>query len=115
MNVIYIKWLVAIPAIVLTAGGAWAQDLTAGKTPAQLFSSDCAACHHAPNGLGRKETCIAAAHGNDVVINGRRFQTRGVGQRPRHSRLNSFSMGHTAPMTVKMNSAGTDAHTAVDR
>jgi len=54
VNVIYIKWLVAIPAIVLTAGGAWAQDLTAGKTPAQLFSSDCAACHHAPNGLGRK-------------------------------------------------------------
>jgi hypothetical protein len=37
-----------------TAGGAWAQDFTAGKTPAQLFSSDCATCHHVPNGLGKK-------------------------------------------------------------
>ena len=54
MNIIYIKWLAALPAVVLTAGGAWAQDLTAGKTPAQLFSSDCAACHHVPNGLGKK-------------------------------------------------------------
>ena len=54
MNILYIKWLAALPAVVLTAGGAWAQDLTAGKTPAQLFSSDCAACHHVPNGLGKK-------------------------------------------------------------
>jgi hypothetical protein len=30
---------------------AFAEDLTAGKTPAQLFRSDCSACHHAPNGL----------------------------------------------------------------
>jgi hypothetical protein len=28
-----------------------AEDLTAGKTPAQLFRSDCSACHHSPNGL----------------------------------------------------------------
>jgi hypothetical protein len=54
VNIIHIKWLAALPAVVLTAGGAWAQDLTAGKTPAQLFSSDCAACHHVPNGLGKK-------------------------------------------------------------
>jgi hypothetical protein len=31
-----------------------AQDLSAGKTPAQLFSSDCSACHHLPNGLCKK-------------------------------------------------------------
>jgi hypothetical protein len=30
-----------------------AQDLTAGKTPAQLFRSDCAECHRSPNGLAR--------------------------------------------------------------
>jgi hypothetical protein len=30
---------------------ALAEDLTAGKTPAQLFRSDCGACHHSPNGL----------------------------------------------------------------
>src|SRR5262249_33098251 len=29
------------------------QDLTAGKTPAQLFNSDCAECHHSPSGLAR--------------------------------------------------------------
>ena len=54
MNIIYIKWLAALPAIALTAGAAAAQDFTAGKTPAQLFSSDCATCHHLPNGLGKK-------------------------------------------------------------
>jgi hypothetical protein len=30
-----------------------AQDYTAGKTPPQLFASDCAACHKSPQGLGR--------------------------------------------------------------
>jgi hypothetical protein len=30
-----------------------AEDLTAGKTPAQLFRSDCGECHHSPNGLVR--------------------------------------------------------------
>jgi hypothetical protein len=30
------------------------QDFTAGKTPAQLFSSDCAECHRTPNGLAKK-------------------------------------------------------------
>ncbi|HMA74077.1 MAG TPA: hypothetical protein VKP67_21715 [Xanthobacteraceae bacterium] len=32
---------------------ALAQDFTAGKTPAQLFNSDCAECHHSPAGLAR--------------------------------------------------------------
>ena len=54
MSIIYIKWLAAIPAVVLTAGAALAQDFTAGKTPAQLFASDCSTCHHQPNGLGKK-------------------------------------------------------------
>jgi hypothetical protein len=36
------------------AGTALAQDLTAGKTPAQLFASDCSACHRSPQGLGKK-------------------------------------------------------------
>jgi hypothetical protein len=54
VSIIYIKWLAAIPAVALTAGAALAQDFTAGKTPAQLFSSDCSTCHHLPNGLGKK-------------------------------------------------------------
>ncbi len=54
MSIIDIKWLAALPAVVLTAGAALAQDFTAGKTPAQLFSSDCSTCHHLPNGLGKK-------------------------------------------------------------
>jgi hypothetical protein len=44
----------AVPALVLTGGAVSAQDFTAGKTPAQLFSSDCSTCHHVPNGLGKK-------------------------------------------------------------
>jgi len=39
--------------VVFASAPARAQDFTAGKTPAQLFSSDCAECHHSPNGLGR--------------------------------------------------------------
>jgi len=54
VSIIYIRWLAALPAVMLTAGAALAQDFTAGKTPAQLFSSDCATCHHQPNGLGKK-------------------------------------------------------------
>lgn len=37
----------------LASVSASAQDFTAGKTPAQLFSSDCAECHRSPNGLAR--------------------------------------------------------------
>lgn len=34
------------------ASSAWAQeDLTRGKTPAQLFSSDCQECHHDPHSV----------------------------------------------------------------
>ena len=40
-------------AMVCASASALAQDFTAGKTPAQLFSSDCAECHHSPNGLAR--------------------------------------------------------------
>ncbi len=54
MNISHIKWLSAFPAVLLAAGAALAQDFTAGKTPAQLFASDCSACHRLPNGLGKK-------------------------------------------------------------
>jgi hypothetical protein len=54
VNNIIIKCLAAVPALALTAGTALAQDFTAGKTPAQLFASDCSACHRSPDGLGRK-------------------------------------------------------------
>jgi hypothetical protein len=50
----HIKWLLAFPTGLLAAGAALAQDFTAGKTPAQLFGSDCSACHRLPNGLGKK-------------------------------------------------------------
>ena len=34
-------------------GVAQAQDYSAGKTPAQLFASDCSACHKSPQGLAK--------------------------------------------------------------
>ncbi len=38
----------------VAAGGAAAQDsLGQGKTPAQLFASDCASCHKSPQGLAK--------------------------------------------------------------
>jgi hypothetical protein len=39
--------------VAFASASAPAQDLTAGKTPAQLFRSDCAECHRSPNGLAR--------------------------------------------------------------
>jgi hypothetical protein len=54
VNIISIKWLLALFAFMLAAGAVVAQDLSAGKTPAQLFTSDCSACHHLPKGLGKK-------------------------------------------------------------
>jgi hypothetical protein len=43
--------------IALAAGPACAQDnLDAGKTPAQLYTSDCAICHKTPHGLGKNGT-----------------------------------------------------------
>jgi mono/diheme cytochrome c family protein len=54
-------------AVALTGGTALAQDFTAGKTPAQLFGSDCSACHRSPGGLGksrdvRELTAFLAEH-----------------------------------------------------
>jgi hypothetical protein len=47
-------WKVIIGLLVAgAAGSAAAQDYTAGKTPAQLFQSDCSACHKTPQGLSR--------------------------------------------------------------
>jgi hypothetical protein len=54
VNNIIIKCLAAVPALALMAGTGLAQDFTAGKTPAQLFASDCSACHRSPDGLGKK-------------------------------------------------------------
>ena len=38
-----------------------AQDLTAGKTPAQLFHSDCAECHNSPRSVARTRDVRALA------------------------------------------------------
>jgi len=48
-------------ATALASAAAPAQDLTAGKTPAQLFHSDCAECHRSPNGLARTRDVHALA------------------------------------------------------
>jgi tetratricopeptide (TPR) repeat protein len=54
VNNIIVKCLAAAPALILTAGAAFAQDFTAGKTPAQMFAANCSACHGSPHGLGKK-------------------------------------------------------------
>jgi hypothetical protein len=43
----------ALFALAGAPASAPAQDFTAGKTPAQLFSTDCAECHRTPNGLAK--------------------------------------------------------------
>ena len=41
------------------AAPALAQDFTAGKTAAQLFASDCSACHKGPGGLAKGQSVSA--------------------------------------------------------
>ena len=48
------KWISDLgvaATLALATSVAFAQDFSAGKTPAQLFGSDCSACHRAPGGL----------------------------------------------------------------
>jgi hypothetical protein len=50
------KWISILglaAAFALASAAAPAQDLTAGRTAAQLFSSDCSACHRSPAGLAK--------------------------------------------------------------
>jgi tetratricopeptide (TPR) repeat protein len=54
VNNIIVKCLAAAPALILTAGAAFAQDFTAGKTPARMFAANYLACHGSPHGLGKK-------------------------------------------------------------
>ena len=42
-----------IVTVALTGGPAHAQDLDRGKSGAQLFATNCVACHHSPNGLAQ--------------------------------------------------------------
>jgi len=47
------RWL-SVGAVIMLPGMALAQtDYSAGKTPPQLFASDCSACHQSPQGLAR--------------------------------------------------------------
>src|SRR5215467_4417841 len=43
-------------AVGLCAAPAVAQDFSAGKTAAQLFASDCSACHKSPGGLAKGQS-----------------------------------------------------------
>jgi hypothetical protein len=47
-------------AAVFASVQASAEDFTAGKTPAQLFRSDCGECHRSPNGLVRDAADVRA-------------------------------------------------------
>jgi hypothetical protein len=54
--------LIVVLAAALGAGPVTAQeDLTRGKTPAQLFASDCADCHKSPRGLTSRSNINALA------------------------------------------------------
>jgi cytochrome c553 len=48
-------------AAAFSSASAPAQDLTAGKTPAQLFRSDCAECHRSPGSIARTRDVRALA------------------------------------------------------
>jgi hypothetical protein len=57
-------WKLSVELLTVLAGScglAAAQDLSAGKTAAQLFASDCSACHKSPAGLAKGQSAGALA------------------------------------------------------
>ena len=57
------RWPIVFGVLMtLTSGHALAQDLTQGKTPAQLFAGDCAVCHKSPQGLAKDNDPRAIAN-----------------------------------------------------
>lgn len=48
-----IRLVVAIGTLSLVGGAGAQESLDRGKTPAQLFASDCSACHKSPQGLAK--------------------------------------------------------------
>jgi hypothetical protein len=49
-----LRWpVVALMALVMAGPGTAQENLDKGKTPAQLFASDCAGCHKSPQGLAK--------------------------------------------------------------
>ncbi|OAF05518.1 hypothetical protein AYJ54_01010 [Bradyrhizobium centrolobii] len=53
--------LVTLVAVVLTATVASAQNLDAGKSPANLFADGCATCHRSPRGLAKGRFSLTLA------------------------------------------------------
>lgn len=104
-------------AAACASAAAPAQDLTAGKTPAQLFRSDCAECHHSPNGITRtrdvraltdflrehyttkSETASAlAVYVSSFAVTGAAGRNRGTGAAPAAANVES---GKTAAPKVR--------------
>jgi hypothetical protein len=57
-------WKLSVGCLTVLAGScgvALAQDFSAGKTAAQLFASDCSACHKSPAGLARGQSAGSLA------------------------------------------------------
>src|SRR5262245_24355836 len=49
-----LRWpIISLVAVILTAPAASQESLDRGKTPAQLFASDCSPCHKSPQGLAK--------------------------------------------------------------
>ncbi len=47
-----LQWpIIGLVAVILTGPAAGQESLDKGKTPAQLFASDCSPCHKSPQGL----------------------------------------------------------------
>jgi hypothetical protein len=48
-----IGWGAAVLGLLLTVSAVAQENLDSGKTPAQLYASDCAICHKTPQGLSK--------------------------------------------------------------
>jgi hypothetical protein len=56
------RWPIVIGMVGAVASGpSLAQDFTVGKSPAQLFAGDCAACHKSPQGLAKSDARSTAS------------------------------------------------------
>jgi hypothetical protein len=57
-----LRWLILFGIVgAFASGPLLAQDFTQGKSPAQLFAGDCAACHKSPQGLAKSDARSVAS------------------------------------------------------
>jgi hypothetical protein len=114
-----VQWVIGV-AVSAAAAAAHAQNFNAGKSPAQIFSDSCNACHRSPRELkqttpgfmrehyttGAREAAAMAAYLTSVGSDPRAVQQRrppalGAGQAPTETKLPQSALQDTDQAAIR--------------